>query len=1515
MLHSRLLVLGPPRLEQDARTVELSRRKAMALVVYLAITRQPHSRDALATLLWPQSDQSRARADLRRVLSDLHKALGESWLETTGEEVALQTANLWTDVENFRRLLTASQTHGHPLDAPCPICLRTLTQAVSLYRDDFLAGFTLPDSPAFDEWQFFQTESLRGELAHALERLVTSHTLQTNFEAAILFARRWVALDPLLEPPQRALMRLYAATGQHTAALRQYQNYARLLDEELNAAPSAEMLALYERIRRGQPERRSVASAPREDSSALKSEDEIRLGTVLSVGFTEVDRPAEEIADAANTLLRIVRQSAMQYAAQVERFVGDRVQVVFGSPRVHEDDPERAIRAALEIRDAAQKHRLAIAIGISTGQIYFGALGSRDAREVTAIGAVVALASRLQDKAKAGQILVSPSTFRHTQRAFEFAPLALVIGGTAEPITAYAVAQTLPFPEKPRGIEGRRAHLIGRDEELAILKTRFDALLRGQGHIISIIGEAGLGKSRLIAELKQYAIDLWDTGTLFLWLESRSSEWRMGTSYAPFLDLLHNFLYFSTEDEHQRASTLATTLEEMTQQKSLAVTRSEEIGALLGNLLSLRAQNAWGDWLKNASPEQVRHQTFLAIRDFFAALARQQPLVLVFDDLHWADDLSLDLMTLLMDAATSHPILLISAFRPYQAHRDTRLAAIAAQRFPAHYTEIKLRELTPEQSRRLVEALLEIHALPPAIDDLVLKQAWGVPFFVEEALRALIDAGTLYRVEGDWRTRAEPGSIVLPESVQSVILSRVDRLDADSKRVLRAASAIGRTFPVELLAQIAPPGIDLERALWTLEDAALIYREQTVPHVQYSFRHSLTQETVYQTLSRRQAREWHRQVAEALEQRYRDNLSEHYEQLAYHYDRSSADAKAIEYLLNAGEKSRRAYLNDEAIRYFQRVLQRLADAAATAADSTRLAWRLAALTGLGQIHHGLGNEAEAEDYLRQAIQVGGAAGADAQTLIRLYYWLGEALHWRGKYAEQVQLGQEGLARLRDTESESVAAVLMNQTIAVGHLGQNRWDLFRQLTERTSRFIQRLPYSEELRPAYIHIILSAYNDKRMDAATEWLNRLERLAEEHHDLRALAEVLDYRWGYRFESGDFESATALAAQSLDLYRRIGDHFRLWRRLRDTALACVMSGDVAVAHAHADRALEMAQSLGREPLELESRLCLGLIALCEHAWADAEREWRQAASAAPGAKLAWREWVATYCLGRTYLAQDQRDAAREQFQTALTRLAPYSHVPLGWWFNRWPVFAGLLSGLEASFGTGEAFREFCRPFQELATRRTIPACPGQWFLTPAEPSARWQNAVPAPLAHDAWLCVDPLEDCTFALGTVIEIRAANGRDLWYLNHSAPRLLQPMAGDGAAQVVAAPVDAATPAIGGLVLWKDENNFLRLVLGARGAREVSFEGCLAGEEVIVGRGQLPGSAWRIHLRLERAGQSVRALCRAQDTSWFSVGMVTFAARDPVKIGLHAVGWIDRTVHPGAHPNGSAIRFEEFQVWQ
>lgn len=513
------------------------------------------------------------------------------------------------------------------------------------------------------------------------------------------------------------------------------------------------------------------------------------------------------------------------YEGAIARLLGDAILAFFGAPIAHEDDPVRAVRASLDLLEETRKYaaevraqhgiEFAVRIGLNTGPVVLGDVGSNLKFEYTAMGDAVNLAARMQSAARPMTALISENTYRFVAPLFDVADLGLIeLKGKAEPVRVYEVQKLKAHHGRLRGLAGLESPMVGRDIELSSLLQLSAAVGAGLGRAALIVGEPGLGKSRLIAEWKAAsqataaskattASKAAPTGGKpgALWAEGRCLSYGQNIPYHLLIDLLYSLLGTGVIDNKlETRAALQTFVDEL-----IGPAGALEVFPYLGNLLSLPLEGEAAERIKMLDPQALQNQYLAALRQMLRALAERQPLVLVLDDIHWADPSSAVLLTKLLLLISEAPILLCLVARPDRDSHGWKLVAAARERLGAGLTEINLNPLSEADSRQLVSNLLEIESLPDNIRGLILKKAEGNPFFVEEVIRMLIDRGAIYKRGNSWAAGKEIGSIETPDNLQGLLLARIDRLPDDVKRTLRVASVIaviGRQFSVRVLEQV-----------------------------------------------------------------------------------------------------------------------------------------------------------------------------------------------------------------------------------------------------------------------------------------------------------------------------------------------------------------------------------------------------------------------------------------------------------------------------------------------------------------------------------------------------------------------------------------------------------------------------------------------------------------------------------------------------------------------------------------
>ncbi|MGZ8594770.1 MAG: ATP-binding protein, partial [Actinomycetota bacterium] len=628
------------------------------------------------------------------------------------------------------------------------------------------------------------------------------------------------------------------------------------------------------------------------------------------------------VADAIARIIGAVEA----FGGTVKDLAGDGVLALFGAPISHEDDAERAIRAAMRIVDDIAEFAgevesgwgvggFDVRVGADTGLIVVGAIGAGSRVEYGALGDAVNTAARLQSHASPGTVLVGEETYRLTEPLFSWGePLTLTLKGKERAFVAHPVDAAPGGAQKVRGLEGVQTPMVGRGRELAIGRDAVDGALEGAGGILFLVGEPGIGKTRFLSELHALVDEAPVVHGAPSWIEGRCVSYGESMPYWPFRDLLHSWLGTSADEPELR---LRVTLRRHV--TALFGERAGQIEPYLAQLLGLPADPKEAAHLAELSPEALQYRTFEVVRTLLSRLAEDRPVVVALEDLHWADATSVQLLERLLGDTEHAALLLVLTMRPERDHPAWRVKEEAARDLPHRSREIALEALSGDAGRELLDALIGVGTLPPEMARRILEPAEGNPFFLEELVRSLADAGALVR-EGDiWRfDHAVP--IEIPPTVEKVILSRIDRLSPDAHTTLTAASVLGRQFGLPMLEALVPRDDGAPDALTELQRLDLIREARRWPEPEYRFKHALIQEAAYRTLVRQDRERLHRTAATWLEERSGDRRDEVAGLLAHHWLGAADEDKAVAYLTRAGDLARQEYALDEAVGHYRELL-------------------------------------------------------------------------------------------------------------------------------------------------------------------------------------------------------------------------------------------------------------------------------------------------------------------------------------------------------------------------------------------------------------------------------------------------------------------------------------------------------------------------------------------------------------------------------------------------------------------
>jgi len=624
------------------------------------------------------------------------------------------------------------------------------------------------------------------------------------------------------------------------------------------------------------------------------------------------DLDPEEARAIVDPALKLMMDAVHRYDGYIVQSTGDGIFALFGAPVAHEDHPQRALYAALRMQEELKRYSdrlrqegklpLQARVGINTGDAVVRSIKTgKDHGEYTPIGHATGLASRMQALAPVGSIAVTGATRKLCEGYFSFKSLGTTqVKGVSEPVAVHEMTGLGPLRTRLQ-VAARRGltKFVGRQGELEQMKHALELAHAGHGQIVAAMGEPGVGKSRLFFEFKAIA----QSGSLVL--EAYSVSHGKASAYLPVIDLLKSYFEIVPEDDERKRR-------ERVNGKIVTLDRSLE--DTLPYLFGLLGIVEGDDPLAQFDPQLRRRRTLEAVKRVLVRESLNQPLLAIFEDLHWIDSETQALLNLLVDGLATARILLLVNYRPEYHHQWGN---------KTYYTQLRLDPLGHESADEMLAELLGEGGELTPIKRLVIERTEGNPFFMEEMVQALFEQGVLVR-NGAVSLANPLSDIRVPPTVQAILASRIDRLAAAVKELLQTLAVLGREFRFELIKRVtANPQDELERVLSELQLGEFIYEQPATGDIEYQFKHALTQEVSYSSVLGERRRILHERAAQAIEELYAESLDDHLPDLARHYDRSGNVAKAIQYEGRAGQRAALQMAHPEAIGHLKRALELL----------------------------------------------------------------------------------------------------------------------------------------------------------------------------------------------------------------------------------------------------------------------------------------------------------------------------------------------------------------------------------------------------------------------------------------------------------------------------------------------------------------------------------------------------------------------------------------------------------------
>jgi class 3 adenylate cyclase/tetratricopeptide (TPR) repeat protein len=899
------------------------------------------------------------------------------------------------------------------------------------------------------------------------------------------------------------------------------------------------------------------------------------------------DRDPEEARRLLDPVLERMMAAVHRYEGTVNQIMGDGIMALFGAPIAHEDHAVRACYAALAMQAALRSysdevrrtHGLAVhfRVGLNSGEVVVRAIDNDLHMDYSAIGQTVHLAARMEQLATPGSILLTPATLRLVEglvRVHALGPIP--VKGLAAPVEVYELVGASALRRRLQAAVGRGlTHFVGRQPELDALHQALERAAAGHGQVVAVVGEAGVGKSRLVYEyVRSHRTRAW------LVLESAAESYGKVTPYFPVIDLLKRYVRVEDADDQQAIQAKLTghllTLDE---------TLQDTIPALLALLDVLPADHPF----LQLDPPQRRQRTLDALKRVLLRESQVQPLLLVCEDLHWLDAETQTLLDHLVESLPTAQLLLLVNYRPEYQH---------GWGSKTYYTQLRLDPLPPASAEELLHALLRndvgAHGRAPLqpLKRLLIARAEGNPFFLEESVRTLVETGVLVGEQGAYRLAKPLASLQVPATIHAVLAARIDRLPPEEKHLLQTAAVIGTEVSFPLLQAIAElPEAALHRDLAHLQGAEFLYETRLFPEQEYTFKHALTHEVAYGSLLQERRRVLHARIVEGLEALAGDRLAEQVERLAHHALRGEVWDKALTYGRQAGEKALARSAYREAVGSFEQALgalQHLPETRSTREQAIDL--RLALRSAL----HPSGNSGRILAYLREAESLAAALN-DPRRLGQVCRILSFHFYLRGAHDQAIAAAQRTLA-LATASGDVVLHAQANQYLGIAYQAQGDYrralDCLGQTVASFDEVQRRERFGEVILPAVTSYARLAWCHAELGAFAEGRGLGEEGLQIAEAVEHPASLMIALWGgglLALHQGDLPRALPLLERAVGICQDTDLPVFFPRVAAALGAAYTLDGHIADAVPLLTQATEQATAMERVDLQVLCSLPLG--------------------------------------------------------------------------------------------------------------------------------------------------------------------------------------------------------------------------------------------------------------------------------------------------------------------------------------